>query len=113
MKTNHPLIRERQILVIIKKPGQPPMVEPLFPNELKAFQEAVGGYIEALVLSDDLLLMVNKDCLLLKLPYNVTVWGAPLVGTVLAVGTDGQEFASIKSHLVPTVLRLLGGGEGE
>ena len=39
-------MKEKQILVVIKEPGKPPRVEPLFENTLEAFQKAVGGYIE-------------------------------------------------------------------
>ena len=40
-------MKEKQILVIIKEPGKAPAVEPLFDNDLKAFQKAVGGYVFA------------------------------------------------------------------
>ena len=102
--------KENQILVIIKKPGQPPMVEPLFPNELEAFQQAVGGYIESVTLCTDLVLIVNEEGRLLDLPYNTTVAGLPLFGTIVAVSTNGPEFASIKATHVPMVLNILGGG---
>ena len=42
--------KEKQILVIKKEPGKPAEIEPLFENTLEAFQEAVGGYIEAVTI---------------------------------------------------------------
>ena len=107
---NKKLVTERQILVIIKKPGQPPMVEPVFPNELEAFQQAVGGYIESVTLCTDLVLIVNEEGRLLDLPYNTTVLGLPLMGTIVAVATSGDEFASINASHVPMVMNILGGG---
>ena len=106
---NKKLVTERQILVIIKKPGQPPEVEPLFPNELEAFRKAVGGFIEPVTLCTDLVLLVNEEGRLLNLPYNTTVCGLSLYGTILAVGTKGPEFASIRASHVPMVMNILGG----
>ena len=100
-------MKEAQILVIVKEPGKPARVEPLFTNTLQAFQEAVGGYIEAVTLCTDLALIVNEEGRLRGLPFNTTVCGADLVGTIVAVGVKGEEFASLKAQHVPTILRLL------
>lgn len=35
-------MKENQILVCIKEPGEEPRIEPLFDNTLEAFQKAVG-----------------------------------------------------------------------
>lgn len=43
-------MKEKQILVVIKEPGKPPRVEPLFENTLEAFQKAVGGDIETVTM---------------------------------------------------------------
>ena len=101
-------LKENQILVVIKEPGKEPRVEPLFDNTLEAFQKAVGGYIEAVTLSDDVVIICNEEGWLRGLPFNTTVCGYKLAGTILAVGTKGDEFASLKSKHVPSVLRLLG-----
>ena len=99
--------KEAQILAIVKEPGKPARVEPLFENTLQAFQEAVGGYIETVTLCTDLVLIVNEEGRLRGLPFNTTVCGLDLVGTVMAVGIKGAEFASLKAQYVPTILRLL------
>lgn len=99
--------KERQILVCIKRPGEGPMVEPLFDNTLEAFQRAVGGYIGTVTLCTDLVLIVNEEGRLRGLPYNLDIWGCPFYGTVIAAGVKGDEFASIKGSSVSWVLRLL------
>ena len=101
-------MKENKILVVIKEPGQPPRVEPLFENTLEAFQKAVGGYIEAVTVAEDMVLICNEEGRLRGLPFNVEVLGIGFVGTVIAVGVNGDEFASLKSVHVPHVLRLLG-----
>ena len=100
-------MKEKKILVVIKEPGQAPKVEPLFDNTLEAFQKAVGGWIEALTIAEDLVIICNEEGWLRGLPFNVNLCGFNLAGTVIAVSVDGDEFASIKASNVPAVMRLM------
>ena len=100
-------LKENQILVVIKEPGQAPRVEPLFDNTLEAFQKAVGGYIETVTITEDLIIICNEEGRFKGLPFNVEVAGVGFVGTVIAVGAKDDEFASLKSTVIPFVLRLL------
>lgn len=101
-------MKEKQILVAIKKPGELPGVEPLFENSLEAFQKAVGGYIEAVTVASDLVLICNEEGRLLNLPFNATI-SVHAHGPVLAVGMNGDEFASLRGPSVPHILKLLNG----
>lgn len=102
-------MKEKQILVMLKRPGCDPELEPLFPNTLEAFQEAVGGFIETYTLATDLVILCNEEGKLQGLPHNVNIAGEDFVGTILAVGTKGAEFASIKARHIPLVRDLLRG----
>ena len=102
-------LNENQILVIIKEPGQAPRVEPLFENDLKAFQTVVGGYIETVTVATDLVIICNEEGRLKGLPWNRTAFGVDFVGTIVVAGIKGDEFASVKAMYVPAVLRSLGG----
>lgn len=102
-------MKEKRILVIIKNPCEPPVVEPLFDNTLEAFQQAVGGYIETITFARDACLVINEEGLLMGLPHNCDFCGTDLVGTVICVGIKGEEFASLKASSIPTLLRALGG----
>ena len=102
------MLKERQIMVVVKEPGKGARIEPLFENTLEAFQKAVGGYIETISVRDDLVLIVNEEGLIAGLPYNTSVLGLGLVGTVVAAGVRGDEFASLKGSLIAPVLDLLG-----
>lgn len=95
--------------MVTKEPGKAPVVEPLFDNDLKAFQKAVGGYIETVTLATDLVIICNEEGRLQGLPHNTTVFGVDFCGTIIAAGVKGEEFASIKASVVPMVLRMLGG----
>ncbi len=104
-------LHENQILIMIKRPGEEPEVEPLFDNTLVAFQKAVGGYIEAVTLCSDLVLICNEEGRIQNLPYNVTICGTRFYGTVLAVGAKGEEFCSVKASAIPLVRQLLIGDD--
>lgn len=102
-------MKESKIFVVIKEPGKAPVIEPMFDNQLESFQKAVGGYIETVTISDDLVIICNEEGRLMDLPMNVEVAGIGFVGTIVVAGVDGEEFSSVKSKLVPLVLQLLGG----
>lgn len=102
-------LKERQILVIVKRPGEPPELEPLFENTLEAFQRAVGGYIETVTFASDAAVICNEEGRLQRLPYNCTLLGVDFFGTVLIVGVKGDEFTSVRGSHIPMLMRLFGG----
>ena len=100
-------MKERQILVIIKHPGEVPYVEPLFDNTLEAFQKAVGGYIETVTFATDAAIICNEEGRLIGLAHNCTVLGVDFCGTILVVGVKGDEFSSLKVANIPKILHML------
>lgn len=102
-------MKENQILAVIKEPGQAPRLEPLFENSLEALQAAVGGCIETVTFSEDLVIICNEEGRLRGLPFNVEIGGVGFVGTILAVGMKGDEFASVRASMVPKVMQIMGG----
>lgn len=103
-------MKEKQIVAIIKNPGEPPCVEPLFDNTLESFQHAVGGYIETVTFASDAVLIVNEEGRLRGLPYNCSFCGLDIIGPVVVVGTKGDEFASLKAASIPMIMNALKGG---
>lgn len=79
---------------IRKKPGCAPEVIEV-ENTLKALQDEVGGYIEVITLPYGAALICNEEGRLHGLPYNCCVFGTSFVGTVLIVGTKGEEFCDV------------------
>lgn len=61
-------------------------------NTLNNLQRTVGGYIETITLAEDCVIIVNEEGLLQGLPYCCTVAGLDLVGTVIVLGVDGEDF---------------------
>ena len=100
-------MNEKQILVIVKEPGKKPRVDPLFDNTLPALQEAVGGPIETVTISPGVVFVCNEEGHLRGMPYNCCLFGVNFVGTVVALGSKGDSFASLKSSAIPGLLRLM------
>ena len=82
-----------KIRVLSKRPGQPPR-SVWVTNSLKNLQTAVGQ-IEVVRLSTDAAIICNEEGLIYGLPYNCTIAGASLVGDILVVGVDGEEFCDL------------------
>ena len=64
-------------------------------NTLEALQAEVGGYIETVTCTTDACIIVNEEGRINDLPYNVTLAGCQLFGTVLLVGVNGDEFCDV------------------
>ncbi len=76
--------------VLRKKPGQD-FEQIDIPNTLEALQEEVEGYIEAIPIGDDAVIICNEEGRLIGLPYNTEIHGYSFVGTILIAGTNGDE----------------------
>lgn len=90
-------------IIRIEVGHEPRLIE--MENTLKAFQEAVGGYIETVTLErTGLVVIVNEEGKLMGLPLNGMLnigrlIGDPLAGTVLVVRADpnGEDFAGVRA----------------
>lgn len=85
--------------VIIKRPFEPVGRLKDVPNELKALQSMVGGYLEAVTLATDMCILCDEEGRLKGLPYNCEICGINFCGTILAVGVDGEEFTDVPISL--------------
>ena len=90
---------------IRKKPGCAPEIIEV-ENTLKALQAEVGGYIETVTIASDAVIICNEEGRILGLPYNCRFFGVDFVGTVLIVGTKGEEFCDVSgANFLMEVLR--------
>lgn len=84
------------IKAIIKRPGEP-AEQITIANTLKAFQKAVGGFIEVYSIYDsDAVIVCNEEGKLDDLEFNFWLFDGfsneIFVGIVVIVGTDDDEF---------------------
>lgn len=82
-----------KISVIIKEVGKPSKRKTI-DNALKAMQDIVGGQVEAVTLTNNIVLLANGDGIPLGLPYNCEFMRHHIFGTMILVGTDGEDFCS-------------------
>ncbi len=83
------------MVVIKKEVGKDPELEKV-ENSLEALQQAVGGYIETLTFSTDAVLVFDGEGKIKNRPVNVKLFCEELVGTILVVGVNGDEFSDLK-----------------
>lgn len=96
-----------KIKVIIKRPDEEYGHEEVINNTLERIQMIVKGYIECVSLASSTLgmdgncvlpglaIICNEEGRLMDLPHNCVVDGIDFCGTIIAVGTKGDEFADI------------------
>ena len=96
---------------IYKAPGKDPQRVNIG-NELKVMQQLVGGYIETLRISDNGILVMNEEGKLLGLEPNFYLGaiGDTIVGPVLVVGENGDEFADLPEDEAEEIFRIMRGG---
>lgn len=85
-------MKYKSIRVIVKLPGEEARTETI-ENTLQAFQNAVGGYIETVTITGDLVVICDEDGRLKGLPYNCSICGVDFVGPILGVGVKRDNFA--------------------
>ncbi len=90
---------KKEINVLVKEPGCDLFERRKIPNTLEALQEIVGGYIELVQPCVDLALIVNEEGKIKGMPYNFTFLNEDLVGPVIAVGVDGEDFDDVPADI--------------
>ena len=90
-----------KLRAIIKRPDEPYGHMTHISATLENLQKTVGGYIETVGLSESDVIIVNEEGKLLGLEKNLrmfgdTVYSDTLVGTIIVLGTKGDEFDDVK-----------------
>lgn len=97
--------------VVVKKPLQEAEVKEIG-EELENLQEIVGGYIECVNITDDILCVCNEEGKLEGLTPNFILGGDVVVGDVFFCSlNDEGDFISLNDEqieLVMTAMHLLG-----
>ena len=80
------------MIVLKKEPGKDPMLTDI-DNTLESVQKNVGGYIETVTLTEELVIVCNEEGRIQSLPYNCTLLRAvDFYGTILVVGMQGEDY---------------------
>lgn len=84
-----------KIRAIIKRPDEPFGHMTNISNRLENLQNTVGGYIEVVTIRPGLVIICNEEGKNLGLEKNFPIPGDYLVGTIIVLGTEGEEFTDI------------------
>lgn len=84
-------MKRETIRVFYKRPGKN-LVEVRIPNELDWIQGAVEGHFEHVQISEDIAMLCNEEGKLRGMAENFPLMGDLIVGPVLFVGVDGEEY---------------------
>ena len=84
-----------KIKVIIKRPDEAIGHVTWISDTLENLQRTVGGYIETVTLEPDYCVICNEEGRIQGLEHNCYFCGIGFVGTILVVGTDGDEFCDV------------------
>ena len=80
--------------VIRKEPGKR-SERITIPNTIKAMQKEVGGYIQCVYITSDVVVLCDEEGRLKEQSYCCTIKNNGFVGTVLIAGVDRDGFCSI------------------
>lgn len=91
----------KKLRCIIKRPDEEYGHVTHISATLANLQKTVGGYIETVGLTESDVIIVNEEGKLLGLEKNLrmygdTVYAGTLVGTIIVIGAEGDEFADVK-----------------
>lgn len=98
-----------KIKVIIKRPEEEFGHVCNISASLENLQKTVGGYIEAVPLTDKIVMICNEDGKLQHLEHNFHLPFDTMVGTVIICGVDGDEFSDIPEWFFKIWKELLRG----
>ena len=86
---------KKKIRAIVKTPDISCGHTTRIQNDLKTLQKCVDGFIEAVTLPGNIVILCDEEGLIGDKPYNCNVWGVQFFGTILVVGAKGDEFTDV------------------
>lgn len=89
----------RKIKCIIKRPDEKYGHVTHISDRLENLQKTVGGYIETVPAIQGAVIICNEEGKLQGLEPNMWYFHDRLVGTIIVIGTKGEEFADIPISL--------------
>jgi hypothetical protein len=89
--------------VIVKRVGQAPKLETVS-NDLESLQSLVGGYIEVVGLSPEILMICNEEGKFNGSEANFPLGHDVIMGDVFFCSSNGEEFDSLSEESVKLIL---------
>jgi len=83
-----------KIKAIVKRPDEKIGHMTFISNTLENLQKTVGGYIEAVTFGD-MVILCDEEGRIKKKEANCKIGRTTFVGTIIAVGSNGEEFCDV------------------
>jgi len=80
------------ISVYVKDPGKK-LEERQLKNELDSLQRMVGGYIEAVTLTNGIVVICDEEGRVKGRPHSAYLDGVDFCGRIILAGSEGEEFS--------------------
>lgn len=94
------------ITIVIKEPGKKAYSKEI-EDELSEYQKILGGYLETVNFGYKQVLLCDEEGKLKGKAANLDVPLDVIVGTVIVVGTEGENFRSLNKFEVEKVISKL------
>lgn len=92
--------------IMLKQPKWNPITL-VVKNELATYQRLVGGYVEAIDVGEGVVMLCDEEGALKQNSINLIYADSVYIfGTVIFVGTDGEDFVSLTADQEAHVRRL-------
>ena len=97
-----------KIKALVKDPGKAPVITEV-ENTLEGLQALIGGNIEAVTKKDGLVMLVDEEGKLKRLPLNFMDYQLDdvIVGRAAFLGTNGDDFADVPEETAKAILEAL------
>lgn len=88
----------RKIKVLIKRPDSKPYIT-WISDTLENIQKTVGGFIETVTISEDMVIVCDEEGRLKGKEANCKICNVSFVGTIFVCGVSEDEFCDIPINL--------------
>lgn len=92
------------ISIVVKRVGEKAKQVKIL-NDLRIIQNIVDGFIETVYLGNGIYLVCNEEGKLEELEPNFALGDDVIVGNVVFVGSDGEDFASLNENQISILKR--------
>lgn len=92
------------MVVMVKRVGKPVTEHKISAStQLAELQELVGGYLESVPFENNMVMLINEEGRIMKLPPNLVSYRGVLVGTVVFCGVTRDDWKGLTPEQIEFV----------
>ena len=101
-------MKKQETIRIVRKEVKKEAVVDTIPNTLESLQSEVGGYIEVVSVGSGILMVLNEEGKFNGSEANFNLGYDMIMGNVIFVKSDGEEFGGLDEEEIEAVIEWLG-----